>query len=368
MWTPRSGITRHEEPLTDSTGMAGASASFDVESFEGDAATWDRSLDGLDGSSFCHRFGWKSVMEDALGHETFWQVARGPDGAIEGLLPLVRVRSRLFGDYLVSMPFLNYGGPVGADAARHALCREATTLAARLRVDLLELRNRSHLPTSELALNQRKLTVVKALPSTAEELWEKGIKAKVRSQIRRPQKEGMEISFGGEHLDAFYDVFSRTMRDLGTPALPKVFFEKIREAFPDTTVFALVELRGEPMAAACGLTWQDEFEITWAGASREHARLAPNMLLYWGLMEDCVRLGLGRFNFGRCSPDSGTHRFKRQWGSEDEPLPWLQWSPSGIVSTPDPNSRKFRLASSAWSRLPLPVTNLIGPRLSRVIP
>jgi FemAB-related protein (PEP-CTERM system-associated) len=339
-----------------------------VEPFDGDAEEWDEALRDLEGATFCHRYGWRSVMEEGLGHQTYWMSAREESGAIKALLPLVRVRSRLFGDYLVSMPFLNYGGPVGSQEGRAELAMWATHEARKLGVDLLELRNRSSQTGSGLVENARKLTVVKKLPQSVEELWEKGLKAKVRSQVRRPMKEGMEVSFGPELLDDFYGVFSTTMRDLGTPVLPKAFFESLRESFADIAVFAVVTKGEVPVAAACGLSWSGEFEITWAGSSREHARLAPNMLLYWGLMEECVRRGLTGFNFGRCSPDSGTHRFKRQWGSEDEILPWLQWSPGSTPSTPSPDSPKYRMATNVWRRLPLGLTNAVGPRLSRLLP
>lgn len=340
-----------------------------VDLFDGAAAEWDAVLEAHGDSTFCHRHPWREVMEEALGHETFFLVARdSATGRASGVLPLVRVRSRLFGDYLVSMPFLNYGGAIGTDAACLALVRAATRRAKELGVDLLELRMRSGLPGTGLVESVRKLTVIKSLPDSPEELWEKGIKAKVRSQIRRPMKEGMELRFGGDLLEPFYDVFSTTMRDLGTPVLPIGFFRAIKTSFPDSSLFAVVEWRGRPLAAGCGLFWNGEFEITWAGSSREHARQAPNMLLYWGMMEECVRQGANAFNFGRCSPDSGTHKFKKQWGAEDHPLPWLQWSPSGVPSTPSPDSPKFRAATNVWSRLPVGVTNVIGPRVSRVIP
>ena len=96
--------------------------------------------------------------------------------------------------------------------------------------------------------------------------------------------------------------------------------------------------------------------------------MAPNMLLYWSLMEESIRRGARTFNFGRCSPDSGTHRFKRQWGGEDLPLPWSQWSPDGVAATPNPDSPKYRLATNVWSQLPLAVTNRLGPPLARLLP
>lgn len=339
-----------------------------IEPFTGDMPEWDRSLVGLEGATFCHLGGWRAVMEDALGHTTFWWVARRDDGTIEGLLPLVRVRSRLFGDYLVSMPFLNYGGPVGTLAARSVLAQHAASFAEELGVDLMELRTRARFPADPLAVNQRKVTVVKSLPQTVEELWEEGLRSKVRSQVRRPMKEGMEVHTGPELLGSFYDVFSTTMRDLGTPVLPRSFFESIRDHLGEQSLFTVVELDGQALAAGCGLHWNGELEITWAGSSREHSRMAPNMLLYWGMMEEAVRRGMNVFNFGRCTPDSGTHRFKRQWGTRDEALPWLHWSDSGATEPPNPESSGYRVAIDIWRRLPVRVTNFVGPFLSRILP
>ncbi len=339
----------------------------EVRSFTGDASAWDAAVASLDGSTFCHLAGWRRVMEDQLGHQVWWWAAEDPTGVCRGLLPLVRVRSRLFGDYLLSMPFLSYGGPIGTDEARAALARHAVSEARRLGVDLLELRARRQLP-ADLAVSDRKLTVLKTLPGTAEELWESGLKAKVRSQVRRPMKEGLEARFGHELADAFYEVFSTTMRDLGTPVLPRGFFHALRTHLGEHVIFCVVEHHGGAVAAGCGFLWQGEFEITWAGALREHSRIAPNMLLYWSLMEEAVRRGAHTFNFGRCSPDSGTHRFKKQWGAEDHALPWAQWAPGGVTATPSPDSAKFRLAVRAWQKLPLGVANTLGPMVARSLP
>lgn len=339
-----------------------------IEPFPGTVEEWDRLIEGLPGSTFCHRMGWRSVLEDELGHETWFTVARDDAGRVRAALPLARVRSRIFGHFLVSMPFLSYGGPIGSPEGRRALAEHAMSRAVADGVDLLELRSREPLEGTGLATSHRKITVVKALPDTPEALWENGIKAKVRSQVRRPIKEGMTVRFGSECIEAFYAVFSATMRDLGTPVLPQRFFEAIGRHFPEASLFGVVEWEGRPVAAGCGFLGGGEFEITWAGASREHSKMAPNMLLYWGFMEECARRGVSAFNFGRCTVGSGTHRFKSQWGAEDVPLPWLQYSSSGVAATPNPDSPKFRAATRIWSSLPVAVTNLIGPPISRLLP
>jgi FemAB-related protein (PEP-CTERM system-associated) len=334
-----------------------------VAPFTGAAEEWDALVAWSAGGTHFHRWGWKRVMERALGHECAFLAATG-DGALRGVLPLTSVRSLLFGRYLVSMPFVNYGGPLGDETAVRALAGEAVARADRDRVKLLELRSRVALPL-DLPVSHRKITVVLDLPAgDPKTLWE-ALPAKVRSQVRRPQKEGVTVSFGPDQLDAFYRVFARHMRDLGTPVQSRRLFEEVLAVFPDDVWFGAAWLRGEPIAGGCGFRWGREFEITWASALRAHQAIAPNMALYWGFLERSVQEGVSVFNFGRCSPDSGTHKFKLQWGSRDEPL-W--WYAHGEATTPSPDDGAYSWGPRLWKRLPLRVANLIGPRIVRLIP
>jgi FemAB-related protein (PEP-CTERM system-associated) len=293
-------------------------------------------------------------------------VAEDSDGAWEGVLPLVRVKSRLFGHYLVSMPFLNYGGPLGSPRAQTALVEAARQVASRSGADLLELRTRQS-TRSSLRVSHRKVTVLLDLPSSPDQLWA-GLPPARRRQVRRAEKEGMEFREGMDQLEAFYDVFARNMRQLGTPVLPRDVFERIARQFESLVVLGVVYWRERPLAVGYGFTWHDEFELTWVSSLREYDRMMPNMLLYWSLMKHMVDWKVRVFNFGRCTPGGGTHRFKHQWGGTDAPLPWVQWSPRNVLATPTPDRPIYRIATSVWRRLPLGVTNRLGPPLARLIP
>jgi serine/alanine adding enzyme len=331
----------------------------------GGAAAWDRFVARSEGSSFCHLAGWREIMRDVLGAEGLYWVATA-DGEIDGVLPLVRVRSRLFGHYLVSLPFLNYGGPLGSTAAKQRLTQDAVSEALRSRADLLELRTRDARDL-QLPVSSRKITVILDLPETRDELW-KGFTSKLRNQIRRPSKEGFVVRFGLDQREAFYDVFARTMRDLGTPVLPGAFFDRIAAVFPQQAVFGVVYNGAQPIAAGCGFVWKGEYEMTWGGARRETRGIGSNMLLYCSFMEQMIDRGVHAFNFGRCTPGSGTHAFKRQWGSHDVPLPWCQFARQGHLATPSPHDPAFSWGPRLWRRLPLAVANLLGPRLVRFLP
>jgi FemAB-related protein (PEP-CTERM system-associated) len=267
------------------------------------------------------------------------------------------------------MPFLNYGGPVGSPAAQHRLSAWAVEEAKRTRADAVDLRN---LAPAALAAGlsplARKITVVLELPASADTLWNQGFDAKLRSQIKRAQRESMTVRFGADQVTPFYDVFARNMRDLGTPVLPRRLFEALAHAFPGQVVFGVIYHQHTPVAAGCGFLWRGEFEMTWASSLREFNARAPNMLLYWSFMEQMIGQGAHTFNFGRCTPDGGTHRFKLQWGGRDVALGWSQWRRRAVAEVPAKDRGTFRLAASLWQRLPLPVANRLGPVLSRRIP
>lgn len=337
-----------------------------MSTMDGADAAWDAFVRRSPGSTFCHLSGWRHIMRDVLGHENRSMVVTDGDGALRAVLPLVRVRSRLLGHYLISMPFLNAGGPLGEEEAVGTLVRAAAEDARRTGVDLLELRTRAPLGHG-LRRSDRKITVQLSLSGTQEENW-KALHSKVRSQVRRAQKEGLTTTFGPEQREPFYELFADNMRRLGTPVLPAALFERIAKTFPGIVEFGVVRLGGEPVAAGCGFHWRNQFEITWAASSKSHRRIAPNMLLYWEFFERARERGARTFDFGRCTPGSGTHAFKRQWGGRDVALPWSQWSESPVDSTPTQDRGMFKFASTCWSHLPLGVTNRVGPWLAAKLP
>jgi FemAB-related protein (PEP-CTERM system-associated) len=339
----------------------------DVEAYQGSAAEWDEFVRGSDGWTHFHLHGWRGVMSGVLGHETVYLAARAVDGALEGVLPLVRVKSLLFGPYLVSMPFLNYGGPLGSEAAVRALADAAVDRADADGCRLLELRSRGKHPI-DLPASHRKVTVTMPLTPGDPEADLAGLKAKVRSQVRRPMKAGLEARFGGDQLGPFYGVFAEHMRDLGTPVIGRDFFEAIAEEFDDSVWFGCVWSDDVPVAGGCGFRWGSEFEMTWASALRAYNRKSPNMLLYWRFMERAASEGLETFNFGRCTPDGGTHKFKLQWGGSDEKLWWYHRHSDADEATPNPDEGALSFGPKLWSRLPLPLANAFGPGIVRFIP
>ena len=336
---------------------------------EPDVLAWDSYVLRSSQGAGYHLSGWRRVIEEAFGHQTFYFVVKGNDGSICGLVPLVLLSSPVFGRFLVSLPFLNYGGLI-ADSAEVRCLLESLIVdqALKLKAAHVELRHEEAMDTS-WALSERKVSMRLPLPGTYEALV-KGFPSKLRSQVRRGQKEGMQAKVGGrKFLDAFYVVFSRCMRDLGTPVYGKGFFAKILEVFPKEARLCVVSHGQAPVAAGFLYGFRSTLEIPWAASDKRYNKLSPNMLLYGSVLEYACQQGFKVFDFGRSTPDSGTYRFKAQWGAQPTQLHWYYWLKDGrSIPGLNPQNPKYALAIRLWQKLPLAVANLLGPHIVKHLP
>lgn len=341
-----------------------------VQASDDDRQEWNRFVDSSAEAFAYHSYEWRHVFERAYGHRCFYLVARRDNGETCGLLPLVQLRSRLFGNFLVSVPCFSYAGTLATDAGvRKRLIEAAWSLAQELGASHVEMRHRNNLGEIGLPSREDKVSMQLKLPASSDMLFD-DFPSKLRSQIRRPEKAGAVCVDGGvELLDEFYSVFSRNMRDLGTPVFPRILFREICENFPDQTRLFVVSLDGTPCATGMTFGFRDCLEIPFASSLRRFNRFSVNMLLYWNVLKHAVSNGYSVFDFGRSTKGTGTHRFKKQWGAEEQPLRWHYKMRDGQeLPKLNPHNPKFRLAAQIWRRLPLALANSIGPRIVRNLP
>jgi FemAB-related protein (PEP-CTERM system-associated) len=282
---------------------------------------------------------------------------------------MFRLRSRLFGDFMVSMPFVNYGGALaGSEDVVRALMEQACHRANELGVEHIEFRDMEN-RSSWYPVRTDKVIMERVLPKSDEDLW-LSFDTKLRAQVKRAAKESVEVVWGGDELlPLFYRVFSRNMRDLGTPVYGRGFFQAVLAAFPNSARVIVVNFRNEAAAAALLLGHRERIEIPWASSIRDYNRYGVNMLMYWEALRMATREGYRVFDFGRSTLDSGTFRFKKQWGAKPVPLYWHYWLREGCAMPQlTPNSPKFRVAVRIWQRLPLFVTTFLGPGIVKNLP
>lgn len=337
---------------------------------DSEKSQWDAFVLASNYSSCYHQSGWKEVIEKTFGHRTFYLLSQDESRNINGILPLAQLKSFLFGNFLVSLPYFNYGGAcVSNQKVLDSLLSEAVHLAGETNAEHIELRHMEPIYPN-LPVKFNKVSMWLQLPKDSQTLF-KSFPAKLRSQIRRAKKEDMVAAIGGlDMLDHFYAVFSQNMRDLGTPVYPKSFFRNILQIFPDTTwIGAVFTKDGLPVASGLLVGFKDHLEIPWASSLRGYNALSPNMLLYWSVLEFACERGFRVFDFGRSTPGEGTYRFKAQWGTKPAQLYWHYWLKTGR-SMPElnPHNQKYQLAIRFWKKLPVPLTCMLGPMIVKNLP
>jgi serine/alanine adding enzyme len=314
---------------------------------------------------------WLRITSAAFRHEPHSIVAERA-GEIAGQLPLVFVKTRLFGRFLVSLPFVNSAGIVSHDReVARLLIDRAVALADELDVRYLELRHEATTAVEHPALSATRTSKVHMrlpLPASAESLWD-SFKPKVRNQIRKGDSANFSVAWGGaEFLDDFYDVFSRNMRDLGTPVFGKRLFREILTTFAGDAELCVVRHDGKAAAAALLVHGARYTEVPSASALREFNPLNVNMWMYWQLLQRAIARGAKGFDFGRSTVDGNTFRFKKQWGAAPEAAVWQYYVREGQIDDVRPDNPKFSLMIATWQKLPVWFTRLIGPSIIRGVP
>ena len=379
---------------------------------EKDLPGWDGFVRRHPRATLYHLACWKTIIERTYGHRTHFLVAlRNQDetrtprprqnqgthplssdtaegiGSVAGVLPLVHLKHVLFGNSLISLPFFDLGGVLAEDEeAERALLSEAVRLGVRLKAEQIELRHTHRHQsldedvTSEALAQEsvpgtwksrtrtHKVRMLLSLPGSAEALME-SFKSKLKSQVRKPAKEGLSATVGGaELLNEFYRIFAVNMRDLGSPVHSKKLMAYLLDELREEARIIIVRKNGAPLACSLVAQFGDTLYNPWASALREYSRFSPNMLLYWTMLEYACTKGLSRFDFGRSTPGEGTYKFKEQWGAVPETLHWQYVILRGTEGNGETlDSPRFAKAVQIWSKLPVPVTKLIGPMIRKHI-
>ncbi len=346
---------------------------------DSDGERWNAFVRTAGPDHYGHLWEWRKIISSVFGHEPYYFIAE-EEGEVSGVLPLFLVKSRLFGSSLISVPYLNSGGILAANDIAFRLLLERAAQKKKQKVGYVEFRARE--PDTRyrveaafpLAVRTHKVAMRMSLPASEEELMN-GFDKKLRSQIRRPVKDGVTCtvisgsSTGKEAaLNHFYEVFAENMRDLGTPVYPKKLWETLFEQLPENSRCIVAYHESAPVAAAVTVGFGGSVEISWASSLRRFNHLSANMLLYFESMKAAIQDRYRVFDFGRSTRDSGTFKFKAQWGAEPKTLHWYYIAAPGDVPDINPSSRKFTVVVSIWRRLPLSITKTVGPWLTKSLP
>ena len=313
---------------------------------------------------------WCMAVQQAYGGKAWVLMAKDSDSRISSVMQLSVHRGLSMRQSLHSLPYCDFGGAVGGDEQLRAEFVDfAKGKARELRIGKLDINELGG--EAESVKQGEKVSVQMPLPDTFDELW-RGFKAKLRSQVRKAEKNGLTFEFGSDSvaLRRFYGVYSRNMRDLGSPPHSYRWFRALQDSFADDMLVGVVLQGDRCVGAGLILAAGQNVSIPWASTLREANRLAPNMLLYCELLRVAIERGATVFDFGRSEIDAGTFKFKRQWGGRARELRWRKYdcATGALLHSAASASLSGRQAiEKVWRRLPVPLATCVGSRMRRFI-
>ncbi len=327
-------------------------------------ASWDDFATGCGEATFFHRAGWQHVIAQSFGHRTHYLYVE-QDGVILGILPLVHVASRLFGNSLVSNAFGVYGGPAALDPqARAALDRAAIALMKSLGADCLEYRQLARAHPDWPCRDNLYATFRRPIDPDPE-VNLKAIPRKQRAVIRQSLARGLTI-VADSGIERFFALYALSVRNLGTPVFAKRYFANLKREFGTDCEVLIAEHDGQPVCGVMSFYFRDEVLPYYAGASPAARNLGAYDLIYWHLLREAAVRGLKIFDFGRSKHGTGAFAFKKNWGFSPQPIfHEYQLKPGQAIPDINPLNPKYRLFINAWKRLPLPIANTLGPLIAR---
>lgn len=362
--SPDDVAALHADPL------AGYASPLQVRPLaDGDEAAWEAFVARSPQTTFFHRAGWRRVVVDALGHASHYRSA-WRNGRIVGILPLIHLRSQLFGDALISTAFTTGGGIAADDAAAaQALADDAVRLGERLGVAFIELRQASALALGDGWIAKDSLYFGFERPIAANDADNlKAIPRKKRADLRKAIDDRRLVTDAAASAEAFFRIYAESLRNLGTPVLPLRFYAAIKATFGDAVEISTVAGPEGPVAALMTFLFKDRVLPYFGGAVPAARKLHAYDLMYWAQMQRAAARGLRVFDFGRSKRGTGSFDYKTYWGFAPEPLSYQY----RLVKRPDlpeinPLNPKYRLMVATWQRLPMAIANRLGPLVARQI-
>lgn len=323
---------------------------------------WDEYVNRHSEGTFFHLSGWKTALEQAFGHTGHFLLAE-ENGVIKGVLPLVHIKSLVFGNSLISTPFCVNGGVLASDDdARAALDQAAIALAQRLQVGYLEMRYEK--PVHEEWLSKSDLYVVfkKELDPDPEKNMQ-SIPRKQRAMVRKGIDAGLQSAWD-DNVDRLFDAYSQSVHALGTPVFSKRYFQILKQVFGDACSVLTITKDEQLVGSVMSFYFRDQVLPYYGGGTAAARECKGNDFMYWELMRSSCEQGIKVFDYGRSKVGTGAYSFKKNWGFEPQPLHYEYYLVKDTaLPNISPTNPKYAMFIQAWKKMPLWMTRLIGPHI-----
>jgi len=326
---------------------------------------WDAFVFSHPDGTIYHQIGWKKLIQKTYNHAPMYLIGRENE-KIVGVLPLFIIKS-FFKKKLVSIPYCPYGGVLAINGEiQSQLINKAVSLTRDKNLKYLELREKKDLNCG-LAKAEKHVSFLLKLSQDSNALWE-SLSPSTRRHIRKAEKIEYEIKINKD-INTFYDLYSKHMRNIGTPTLGYKFFKNLANILNNSFDIATIYYKNYPAASILLLYFNNIVIYDRGASSYEHKDMNLNYVLFWNIISNLSKKNYGYFDFGRSIPESGTYQFKNGWRPEVIKLQYQYYLNNGSsIPNISQSSAKRQMFAKIWKQLPLNFTDHIGGYLRKISP
>lgn len=323
-----------------------------------------------DQATIYHDILWKTILEKSFCLKSHYLICLDDSGEIAGILPMFEMKDIFRRLYLVSIPFFTNAGLCATRKETTDILLEKTKeIANDLKAQYVELRHLAIQSINGLKSRNVFTTSIVKLSRDENAVWKSSFSDSAQRNIRKAKRSNLSVAMGNDSLDGFYKVYSNNMRDLGTPPMPLIFFKNILAAFSDKANILTVKKNNKIIAGMLLIKYKGTLYDPFVSSLKKYNPLRPNNLLYWEAIKFGCRNGFSYFDLGRSTAGTGLFDFKAQWGAYAEPLSYQYiFNKSSQIPICDAVNNKYGLAIEIWKRMPVFITNYIGPKLIPHLP
>ena len=329
---------------------------------------WNAYVESQQNSSISHYIEWKDIITETFQIKSNYLIAVNENQEIEGILPLFLMRNIFGKKFLISNPIANYSGIcTNSGEVTQLFISYLKIKCTTLNVEYLELRQLNQI-INDLHQKDSFVNYYLDLNGNEDSVWKNKLTPTVRNQVRKADKFQL-VFCENETIDVFYAVYSHNMRDLGSPPIPKIYFQKIKEKLGEKVNVLSVYHNNKPICVMFVIKEKNFFSIPWASSLRKFNFMCPNNFIYWHAIKKAINEGYKIFDMGRSTKSTGTSHFKKQWGAIPIPLNYSYiLNNAKEIPLDDASNNKYDFAIKIWKKLPIIVSNLVGPKLIKYLP
>lgn len=331
---------------------------------------WDRLA--LSRGTIFHTLEFRQILLSSFGYRCAYHAVLDSKGSICAIIPFVVGHNLTLQNAGVSLPFVNYAD-ICADseeALRFAMDSMAK-LKDKLGLNYLELRLKEQSMSGSGWREQlQNHTFVLPLSDDEEKVLALST-ANNRNHVRKVYKNNwFHVSFDPGRLDAFYKVYVKRMKELGSPAPGIGFFKRFFDYLPDNTfLLTVLDRQTENVVGGMLLLISPGNQTVYYpyGANLvEYNSKYLNNFMYWEAVRFGIRHNMKYLDLGRSQTGSGTFKYKQQWGAKAEQLRYLVYNEGREGSSP-PDRKNLSIFVELWKVAPRLVTDTIGQHLIKYL-